>query len=352
MASFENANHTWSNISSIGENGTNWVNPNLPEYDLGILEIPLAIVYGLVLYLCLCLHTFTPEKFVQPLLLYVICLFMIGLSSTVKSLKSRFFCIGVSVAAAVEIIRQLEAHSFLYSAKDSVIKIIAIQQMGSVVMILWEGFSCLKANSKLLPKTDPPITAPLGVHRGPINRANFAARNTASCYWDNLTPRRQWWFKTLATVLLIWAVDNTKQHLWRTRSKVVWDDMKVNQTVYFRRLLRNQVTLRETAIRAYFAFETVWGAYSWYTRLHYSCALFFVGLGIDEPEEWPPSFGDIRQAWNIRRFWSKYYDRLVYRTITGYSEMTMVCIGMGQRPYSDRKRWLLNGFIFLYSALY
>ncbi|OHE94295.1 hypothetical protein CORC01_10455 [Colletotrichum orchidophilum] len=171
-------------------------------------------------------------------------------------------------------------------------------------------------------------------------------------FWNSFSPRNRWIMTTVAKITLIFVLERIMDYLWNTYASYTHDDFALYKRSYFRRLIRNEVEPREFMIRCYFAFEGIWRAFHWYTILHSTVALFFVALHIDEPEEWPPVFGDIREGWNLRRFWSKYFDRLIYRTTNGIGEMILTVVGAGQRPFRGKKRWLLNGLIFFMSGIF
>ncbi|KAK1991081.1 hypothetical protein LX36DRAFT_663642 [Colletotrichum falcatum] len=156
--------------------------------------------------------------------------------------------------------------------------------------------------------------------------------------------------QTAATVVTVWVLDRANDHVSQVVIGFDWNDVEPEKANFFRRL--DGVTAHELAIRSFFAFNSLWGPYAFYTQLHSSMALFFVALGIDEPDEWPPVFGDIRQAWSLRRLWSKFWDRLIYRPVNGLGEMFMTAVGLGQRPFRGRKRWLLNGLVFAISGIF
>lgn len=85
---------------------------------------------------------------------------------------------------------------------------------------------------------------------------------------------------------------------------------------YFRRL--GEVTLRETAIRAWLVVFYIFYSVFLFKAVHDALALFFVGVRINNPEDWPPLFGDIREATSLRNFWGKFSHKLVYRSFTAY----------------------------------
>ncbi|EFQ34448.1 hypothetical protein CGRA01v4_00125 [Colletotrichum graminicola] len=167
--------------------------------------------------------------------------------------------------------------------------------------------------------------------------------------WNWIGHRNRWIVKTTATILIVWVLDRANDHV-QIFIGFEWDDIQIDRTVFFRRL--NEVTLHEVMVRCVFAVQSIWSPYAFYTEVHSIMAIFFVALRIDEPEDWPPVFGDIRQAWSLRRLWSKFWDRLIYRPVNGLGEMFMTAVGLGQRPFRGQKRWLLNGLVFFISGIF
>ncbi|KAG9240637.1 hypothetical protein BJ878DRAFT_277429 [Calycina marina] len=93
-------------------------------------------------------------------------------------------------------------------------------------------------------------------------------------------------------------------------------DFLPSKVSYFRRI--HTVTLRETLVRVWLVCYWTFYSVGLYTGFHDVLAMFFVGIGLDTPQEWPPLFGSIKQATSIRGFWGKYWHRLVYRSYTSY----------------------------------
>jgi hypothetical protein len=95
-----------------------------------------------------------------------------------------------------------------------------------------------------------------------------------------------------------------------------YSDFRPTKQTYIRRLYH--VTARESIIRLMVVFNFVWSAWALFTGLHDVLAILFVGIGLDEPDDWPQLYGRVDQAYTLRRFWGKFWHRLVYRSYTGY----------------------------------
>ncbi|KAJ5338657.1 hypothetical protein N7452_005385 [Penicillium brevicompactum] len=96
------------------------------------------------------------------------------------------------------------------------------------------------------------------------------------------------------------------------------DDFSPIKTVYLRRLFVGpQVTKFETILRAAFAVRWIWDNYVGLCYAQTALAILFsVILRWDEPWEWRPFFGSPLEAWSMRRFWGRFWHRLVYRPYT------------------------------------
>ena len=99
------------------------------------------------------------------------------------------------------------------------------------------------------------------------------------------------------------------------------EDFAAEKEIYIRRLFLSTegVTMRETLLRAALAIQWVFVACILLDSCHHILALIFVGiLRLDQPDEWPPCFGSPLEAYSIRRFWSKFWNRATYRPYTSY----------------------------------
>ncbi|KAI4759394.1 hypothetical protein E4T52_07628 [Aureobasidium sp. EXF-3400] len=96
-----------------------------------------------------------------------------------------------------------------------------------------------------------------------------------------------------------------------------WEFDRYAQT-YFRRIplfdTREPITTRETLIRTVFTIRWIWLNFVDVDAAHTFLSIVFVGiLRLDMPEEWPPMFGSPLEAYSLRRYWGRFWHRLVYR---------------------------------------
>ncbi|KAB8229582.1 wax synthase family protein [Aspergillus alliaceus] len=61
----------------------------------------------------------------------------------------------------------------------------------------------------------------------------------------------------------------------------------------------------------------------WFTleSYHDVFAIVHVGFGLDSPDEWPPLFGNIAEAYTVRRYWSKFWQKLPYRSYGSFASL-------------------------------
>lgn len=126
----------------------------------------------------------------------------------------------------------------------------------------------------------------------------------------------------------------------------------VRQT-FFRRLFSDHaepVTLREICLRAVFAVLWALPTYVMVDGAHIALSLVFVVvLRVNSPEEWPPIYGDIREAYTLTRFWSKFWHKII---VISYSNISKaVCRAIGIYSSSLLYKLAVAGIVFFLSGL-
>ena len=76
----------------------------------------------------------------------------------------------------------------------------------------------------------------------------------------------------------------------------------IDRTFFFAHIFEDDFSDEKTRIRLYHPFFLFFETYSTLACYHAAFSLIAVALG-DSPERWPPLFGDIREAYTVRRFW-------------------------------------------------
>jgi hypothetical protein len=134
------------------------------------------------------------------------------------------------------------------------------------------------------------------------------------------TPRAVFLRNRAISLFTIWAILRLYSYLFaKTRVygvELEMYDFLPTRESYFRRF--NEITIRETIVRVWLVCYWVFYSVGLYTGFHNIFAIVFVASGLDKPEDWPPLFGNIRDATSVRNFWGKYWHRLVYRSYTSY----------------------------------
>jgi hypothetical protein len=125
------------------------------------------------------------------------------------------------------------------------------------------------------------------------------------------------------------------------------EDFLPSQHSYFRRL--SEVTFRETALRIWISAYFVWSTFSSLTMIHHVLAIVFIGTGVDEPKDWPSLYGNITEAYSVRRLWGKFWHKLVYRSYTSYGIFISSRI-LGLPKKSMVGRLFINFFVFFLSG--
>ncbi|MCJ1453678.1 hypothetical protein MMC28_004026 [Mycoblastus sanguinarius] len=160
--------------------------------------------------------------------------------------------------------------------------------------------------------------------------------------------RRTYLFKRLFSALTIYALYHLYTQIFHTYQLLEYTDFLPSKQTYLRRL--STVTARETFIRTGLVFHFTWSAWAIFTGIHDVLALISVGVGLDDPENWPPLYGSPYQMYSLRRFWGKFWHRLVYRTYTGYGALISQKL-FGFRRGSLLDKLLVNFSVFLFSGV-
>ncbi|KAI6758339.1 hypothetical protein HG530_010579 [Fusarium avenaceum] len=107
---------------------------------------------------------------------------------------------------------------------------------------------------------------------------------------------------------------------------------------------------RGTFIRLYIVFDQLIPDYLILSSYHDILSIIAIGLRIDTPEEWPPLFGQIGQAYSVRRYWSHFWHLLVYRSFSAHAEY-MIIKATGTRKRTEMTRYVNNACVFVLSGL-
>ncbi|KAJ5874776.1 uncharacterized protein N7529_003206 [Penicillium soppii] len=128
------------------------------------------------------------------------------------------------------------------------------------------------------------------------------------------------------------------------------------QEIFIRRLIWSDygpsITPREIQIRILLSVYWIWLTYFMLEVCHILLSVFFVVIiRVDTPEEWPPLFGSVGEAYGVRRFWAKFWHQLT----------TPCCASSGKlitrrllrfKPASFFEKCFIAFWTFFLSAIY
>lgn len=78
--------------------------------------------------------------------------------------------------------------------------------------------------------------------------------------------------------------------------------------------------------------------------------VFVCVLGWDRAEEWPPLYGNILEAYTVRRFWGVFWHRITTRNMSSLATVLLSWLGIG--PLTTKaSRMMLVGMIFAISGV-
>ena len=87
------------------------------------------------------------------------------------------------------------------------------------------------------------------------------------------------------------------------------------------------------------------------SSIHECLSIFWIYVArLDEPQEWPPLYGNILEAYTIRRFWAHFWHKLVYAPFRATAD-TISARVFGQQSRSAARRLVNVGLVFLLSGL-
>lgn len=103
------------------------------------------------------------------------------------------------------------------------------------------------------------------------------------------------------------------------------------------------VTKREVQLRIFIALEYVVGDVLMLSLYHDFCSILWLSVGLDESWEYPPFFGQITKAYTMRRFWSMFWHRVIYRSFNAHAALiSRYILRLRQRTPISR---VINGLL-------
>ena len=154
--------------------------------------------------------------------------------------------------------------------------------------------------------------------------------------------------KRLVSVVIILLLDQSYTITYSALLQLSYADFHHSKQSYLRRI--STVTARETIIRSWIVFHFVWSSWAIFTAIHDILAFAHVAIGVDEPEVWPRLYGSILEAYSIRRFWGKFWHRLVQHSYRAYGSLLSQKI-LRLPPGSTADRICVNFSVFFISGI-
>lgn len=110
------------------------------------------------------------------------------------------------------------------------------------------------------------------------------------------------------------------------------------------------ITYHELLVRLWFLFEFITIDYLTLTAFHDLFAFISVSIGLDDPEDWPPLYGNVVEAYTLRNYWAKFWHLLIDRmgnTYASWLSENVFCL----QKRTNASRYLNNFLVFLFSGL-
>ncbi|OQD89032.1 hypothetical protein PENANT_c003G00522 [Penicillium antarcticum] len=79
-------------------------------------------------------------------------------------------------------------------------------------------------------------------------------------------------------------------------------------------------TARECLNVIFVTFSSFWTTFVYLDGTNALMSIFLVGIGLDDPEDWPPLFGNLSQAVGLRKFWSRFWHTLPMKPYRSFGE--------------------------------
>ncbi|KAI0179151.1 membrane bound O-acyl transferase family-domain-containing protein [Hypoxylon sp. FL1284] len=147
-------------------------------------------------------------------------------------------------------------------------------------------------------------------------------------------------------------VARIRAHLTATSTLL---DFTPDQEPILRRLIERDeddpVSQHQLVLRVFMSMSWIWANVLILESYHAVLSLLFVVvLRFDDPEDWPPLFGNLTEAWTVKRFWGRYWHRIVTPTFATYAKTVSRRV-LGLDPGSEFEKALVPFGVFFFSGL-
>lgn len=124
-------------------------------------------------------------------------------------------------------------------------------------------------------------------------------------------------------------------------------DWQLSKTYMTPQILNGTFTFRDFWFRAVLCFYSYSGSALCICGGHTICALVAVGIFDSPLQSWPPLFGDITQAYTLRRWYSHFWHKAMRKAFTIHAVMvTERCFGLRKHTIAGRSIIVLLSFLF------
>jgi hypothetical protein len=124
-------------------------------------------------------------------------------------------------------------------------------------------------------------------------------------------------------------------------------DWQLSKTYMTPQILNGTPTLRDVWFRAVLCFYSYSGSALCICGGHTICALIAVGVFDSPLQSWPPLFGDITQAYTLRRWYSHFWHKAMRKAFTAHAAIvTEKCFGLRKHTVSRQSIIVLLSFMF------
>lgn len=111
------------------------------------------------------------------------------------------------------------------------------------------------------------------------------------------------------------------------------------------------VSSHELLLRAFMSMSWIWANVLVLESYHALLSIVFVVIfRLDDPEDWPPLFGSLAEAWTVKRFWGKFWHRIATPTFASCSQLASRHL-LQCRPGSSADNAVIALGVFLLSGV-
>ena len=162
------------------------------------------------------------------------------------------------------------------------------------------------------------------------------------------TTRRDFLLRRLAVLICIgsfWLFIRDGHRFYPT--DIGPEDWQPSKTYMTPQIINGTLTFRDVWFRAVLCFYSYSGSALCVCGAHTICALIAVGIFNSPLQSWPPLFGDIREAYTLRRWYSHFWHKAMRKAFTIHAVvLTEKCFRLRKHTVAGRSIIVLLSFLF------